>query len=83
MMIWSALAAFAKKHCLYIMLFRLKALKLLSLESLPFVMVKIHTLNKLKLLNYKLQSSIYRFRIVKVASAPIPPILIRLSLLLV
>jgi hypothetical protein len=76
-------AASAKKYCVCIMLSRLKALKLLSLESLPFDMVKIHTLNKLKLLNYKLQSSIYRFRIVKVASAPIPPTLIRLSLFLV
>ena len=35
--------------------FRHKALKHLSWESLPWFMVKIHTLNKLKLLNYKLQ----------------------------
>ena len=41
--------------------FRLKALKHLSEESLPSFMVKIHTLNKLKLLNYKLQLFLLEF----------------------
>ena len=34
---------------------RHKALKNLPIGRIPWVMVKIHTLNKLKLLNYKLQ----------------------------
>ena len=54
-----------KSQGVYRIPFRHRALKHLSEESLPCVMVKIHTLNKLKLLNYKLQLFWVNFWVVK------------------